>query len=56
VTEWGSYEYMVMPFGLKNPPAVFFRVVVVAFKEFIHHFLEVYLDNWMVFSLLQYHI
>jgi hypothetical protein len=56
VTEWGSYQYMVMPFGLKNAPAVFSRVVVETFKEFIHKFLEVYLDDWMVFSLLQDHI
>jgi hypothetical protein len=55
-TEWGSYQYMMMPFGLKNDPAMFSRVVVDAFKEFIHKFLEVYLDNWMVFSLLQDHI
>jgi hypothetical protein len=56
VTEWGSYQYTVMPFGLKNAPAVFSRVVVAAFKEFIHKFLEVYLDDWTVFSLLQDHI
>jgi hypothetical protein len=34
-----------MPFGLKNAPAVFSRVVVEAFKEFIHNFLEVHLDD-----------
>jgi hypothetical protein len=42
--EWGSYRYTVIPFGLKNAPAMFSRVVVAAFKEFIHKFLEVYLD------------
>jgi hypothetical protein len=35
-TEWGSYQYKVMPFGLNNAPAIFSRVVIVAFKEFIH--------------------
>jgi hypothetical protein len=54
--EWGSYQCMVMPFGLNNSPTLFSRVVVVEFKELIHKFMEVYLDDWMVFSLLQYHI
>jgi hypothetical protein len=42
--EWGSYQYIVMPFGLKNSPLIFSRVVVDTFKYFIHKFLEVYLD------------
>jgi hypothetical protein len=49
--EWGSYQYRVMPFGLKNAPAIFSRVVVEAFKEFLHKFLEAYFDDWIVFSL-----
>ena len=48
VIEWGCYEYMVMPFGLKNTPAIFSRVVVSAFKDFIHKFLEVYFDDWTI--------
>jgi hypothetical protein len=55
-TEWGSYQYTVMPFGLKNAPTIFSRVVIAAFKEFIHQFLEVYLDDWTVFSLLKDHV
>jgi hypothetical protein len=45
-----------MPFGLKNTPTVFSRVVVAAFKEFIYKFLEVYLDDWTMFSLLKDHV
>jgi len=44
-TEWGCFQYTVMPFGLNNAPAIFSRVVVAAFKEFIHKFLEVYFDD-----------
>jgi hypothetical protein len=55
-TEWESYQYIVMPFGLKKAPAIFSRVVVVAFKDFIHKFLEVYLDDWTVFSLWKGHV
>jgi hypothetical protein len=54
--EWGSYQYTVMPFGLKNDPAIFSRVVVATFKYFIHKFLEVYLDDWTIFSLLKDHV
>jgi hypothetical protein len=46
----------VIPFGLKNAPAGFSRVVVAIFKEFIHKFLEIYLYDWTVFSLLKDHI
>jgi hypothetical protein len=35
-TEWGSYQYIVMLFGLKNASKIFSRLVIAAFKEFIH--------------------
>ena len=44
-TEWGCFQYIVMPFGLKNAPTIFSRIVVVSFKYFIHKFLEVYFDD-----------
>ena len=55
-TEWGSFQYIVMPFGPKNAPAIFSKVVVVVFKEYIHNFLEVYFDDWIVFGLLKKHM
>jgi hypothetical protein len=54
--EWGSFQYTVMPFRLKNAPAIFSMVVVEAFKEFLHKFLEAYFDDWTFFSLLKNHI
>ena len=56
VTEWGCYKYTVMPFGLKNAPAIFSRIVVSTFKDFIHKFLEVYFDDWTMFGLVRDHI
>jgi hypothetical protein len=35
---------------------MFSKFMVATFKEFIHKFLEVYLDDWIVFSLLKDHI
>jgi hypothetical protein len=45
-----------MPFGLKNAPTIFSRVVVEEFKEFMHKCLEAYFDDWTIFSLLKNHI
>jgi hypothetical protein len=45
-----------MSFGLKNAPTIFSIVVIVSFKEFIHQFLEAYLDDWIVYSLLKDHV
>lgn len=45
-----------MLFGLQNVPAIFSRVFITAFKEYIHKFLEVYIDDWTVFELLKKHV
>ena len=55
-TEWGCFQYNVMLFGLKNAPMIFSHIVVAAFKEFIHKFLEVYFDDWIVFGLVKCHV
>eukprot|EP00253_Pinus_taeda_P004566 PITA_04566 len=52
-TDWGCFQYIVMSFGLKNAPAIFSHVVVAAFKEFIHKFLEAYFDDWTMFGLVK---
>ena len=56
VTEWGCYQYTVMPFGLKNAPTIFSRIVVSSFKYFINKFLEDYFDDWTLFGLVKDHI
>ena len=47
---------MVMSFGLKKVPAIFSRIVVVVFKGFIQKFLAVYMDDWMVYGMVNYHL
>ena len=56
VIEWGCFQYIVMPFGLKNAPAIFSWVVVAAFKDFIQKFLQVYMDDWIVYGLIKDHL
>ena len=50
MTEWGCFQYMVIPFGLKNSLAIFSTILVASFKYFIHKFLEVYFDDLIVFG------
>ena len=56
MTEWGCFQYTVMPFGLKNAPVIFSCIVIVAFKDFIHKFMELYFDDWTVFGLVKHHV
>jgi hypothetical protein len=51
-----SFYYTAMAFGLKNALIMFFKIVVVVFKDFIRKFLEVYLYDWKMFSLLKENI
>ncbi|GJY49036.1 Orf y, partial [Tanacetum coccineum] len=45
----GLYEWLVMPFGLKNAPAIFQRKMDKCFKE-TEAFIAVYIDDILVFS------
>ena len=56
VTKWTFFQYTFMLFGLKNAPAVFSRIVVVVFKDFIQKFLQVYMDDWIVYGLIRDHL
>ena len=49
-TRYGHFEYNVMPFGLTNAPAIFQHLMNDVFREFLDHFVVVYLDNILVFS------
>ncbi|MBW0483390.1 hypothetical protein O181_023105 [Austropuccinia psidii MF-1] len=48
--KYGTYEYLVMPFGLSNAPASFQDLVNDIFADFLHIFVVVYLNDIMVFS------
>ncbi|RVW66506.1 Retrovirus-related Pol polyprotein from transposon 17.6 [Vitis vinifera] len=50
ITEWGTYCYRVMPFGLKNAGATYQRAATTLFHDMMHIDVEVYVDDMIVKS------
>ncbi|RVW83037.1 Transposon Ty3-I Gag-Pol polyprotein [Vitis vinifera] len=48
ITEWSTYCYRVMPFGLKNAGATYQRAVTTLFHDMMHRDVEVYVDDMIV--------
>lgn len=56
-TPLGHFEYLVMPFGLSNVPAVFQALVHDMLRDLLNRSVFVYLDDILIFSRsLQEHI
>ncbi len=56
-TPRGHFEYLVMPFGLSNSPAVFQALVNDVLRDMVDQFIYVYLDDILIFSTsLQEHV
>ena len=50
ITEWGTYYYRVMPFGLKNAGATYQRSDITLFHDMMHRDVEVYVNDMIVKS------
>lgn len=48
-TRAGNYEYLVLPFGLTNAPAVFQALVNDVHRDMLDRFVFVYLDDILIF-------
>ena len=54
-TEWGTFAFTQMPFGLCNAPGTFQRLMMDIFQDFLRHFLEGFIDDFAVFSSREGH-
>src|ERR1700720_2690719 len=49
-TRYGSFEWLVMPFGLFNGPAAFQQFMNDIFADMLHVCVVVYLDDILIYS------
>lgn len=55
-TRFGTFKYMVMPFGLCNGPATFQRYINEALWEHLNVFCTAYIDDILIYSKRKDHV
>ncbi|KAL3692137.1 hypothetical protein R1sor_005788 [Riccia sorocarpa] len=49
-TRYGSFEFVVMPFGLCNAPSIFMTLMNTVFREELDQFVIIYIDDILIYS------
>lgn len=49
-TTHGHYEYLVMPYGLPNAPAVFQSIINEVFRDMLNKYVIAYIDYILIYS------
>ena len=49
-TRYGYYEYLVIPFGLTNDPAILMDYTNRVFRPYLNQFVIVFIDDILIYS------
>lgn len=55
-TNWGTYAFRVMPFGLCNALGTFQRIMMIMFQDFLRKFLEIFIDDFCMYGASSKHL
>ena len=55
-TPWGTFAFKVMLFGLTNAPATFQHFMQMVFAPYLGVFIEVFLDDFCIYSTRHEHL
>lgn len=55
-TDWSTFTYKVMPFGLYNAPTTFQWVMIQAYQDYLRILIEIFLDDFCTFSTMAEHL
>ncbi len=56
VINQGAFVWMVMPFGVKNGPSTFQKIVNRTFKEYLDQFMKIFLNDFTFYSDMENHL
>jgi len=56
IINWGTFVWIVMPFGLKNVPPSYQQEVSMAFHEYLKVFMKSFINDFNLLSDLKTHL